>query len=471
MQKLKTFWYSHRNLIILGLWTTIATILAYRRSMWGDEWVRFTALQDGIISAVKAILNEPSPFIPGEAVLNGLFKIILVPFKVPKEIWARAQEIGWGVATLSIALDLSNKDRRERYLPWFIAFSVALISLSTQMRPYASLFCSGAIATKIFIDGGIKGRPLSFLTFLFMLTGHLYGICFIILSLFLTGQIKKEILKVLTGLFMVGVVLFNVKILKGQGGVYSHYNFIQVMRETLGTLSNPHKAIVIFFPLFIWGFYKLNRENKILSLKFVLLFIAAVIGPILATIFAKYFFVSRQIVGGAFPFLFLASAGLSEFSKQLKYQSISFAVCILISVVPWTLSVLLKIPPFVDQPMHRYREVGEGLVRDHRKNILDVDTCNVGPLKDYIENLTSEKFLAYSQFTEQGYALEKSCLPSGLCITRPTDWIYCSVGPWAYKAGGVGFNLVSQTQYDTIVHSLIEPFPKLNSAAEIIRAW
>src|SRR5271170_5760616 len=90
--------------LLIAAWVLVALVIAYYRSMWGDEWLRVKELKIGAVWAMRKILAEPSPFNPGEVLPNSLAMAVVTFFRGPVEIWARLQGIAWGAATVALAL-------------------------------------------------------------------------------------------------------------------------------------------------------------------------------------------------------------------------------------------------------------------------------------------------------------------------------------------------------------------------------
>lgn len=459
------------------LWTLVAFTISYRRSMWCDEWKRVQDLKNGTLWAVSELLNEPSPFHPGEAVFNGVMKAIVVGlFGGPTEIWARAQEIFWGAATLALAFKYSQKDReRGKYLPCLIAFSAALISLSTQMRPYASLYFSGAIAARVLQEGKIKDRSEHVLSWLLILCGHLYGICFLIFSLVITGQVLKELKKSVIGIALVIWVLFRGHVQTHQGQ-YS-MSVLDYLRQTLGTLSNPHKAILILGPMFLWGVWSAYKKSSGFTWKALALLTVTVAGPIAATVSAKYFFVPRQIVGGCFVFLLFASEGFAGLERLLssgRYRWVKlgapWVLCLAVSLVPWTMSTVLKIPPFPDQPFNLFKEISLHIVRQHWKSVLTLDVCNSQVLVDYLNAAEGTLGVETPGLSLQGNEMNRYCWPSGLCLSWPTNYA-CSSSAEDFMPGGRALIYVNDPRFQAFVYSSMQPITPPSTGIIPLRDW
>lgn len=469
-----------RNRVIVALWAVVAVVFAYFRSLWGDEYNHVQDLKKGLFFATNELLNKPSPFTPGEAVLNWAAKMLLWPINGPQEIWARLSGIAWGAATVYLALNYSRQGERHRYLPWFVAFSAPLMSLSTEMRPYASLLFSGALALKILKDRGIETRVMHALSWAMILFGHLYGICYLLFAIVVSGKARQEWKKIVGGVAIIALVLLRVKIVQGQGGSsMDGIQYVEILRQSLGILTNPHKAMVIVCPLFALGFALLLKRDRSFALKVFLLLFAAVIGPIYMTIKAKYFFVPRQVVGGSFVFLAVATEALEFLSGRLARFRPAFlqhvvpaALCVAASVVPWTLSTLLKIPPFPNQPFHVYREVSKEIAEKKWKRVLFLDPCNLSPMQEYLETALGEKAQPETLVRFAGMSIKQTCFAgSGLCMDTPADYALCSTSAETYGPGGSAEALVKRPEYEAILHPMMKPISGLPENAEVRRLY
>ena len=93
------------------LWALVALVFAATRSLWADEWNHVQDLFNyGVFGAALELLKKPSPFHPGEALLNGFFWKTLGAVGTPMEVWARAQNILWGILTVALGSRLAKRE-------------------------------------------------------------------------------------------------------------------------------------------------------------------------------------------------------------------------------------------------------------------------------------------------------------------------------------------------------------------------
>jgi len=462
-------------------WAVMTLFVSYHRSFWGDEFVRIGQMQSGFIESVVAILREPSPFNPGEIVLDWVSKLSLAGLGVPAEVWGRVPGIAWGAATLYIAFELARANKVFRFVPLFVAFSAPLVSFAAEMRPYASLFYSGALCFQILWQRGLHTKTSRFGAWAVVLFGHIYGICFVLFSLAVSSlpqqwrtRLKSEWVKVIVGTAIVLIALLQPKLdLTSQSNAI-YPSFWAIARQIGGILTNPHKASYVICPLALLGIIYLARVFPRRALDTLILLGASILGPLLATIASHYFFVPRHVVGGAFSFLALASVGLSWLTLKFIPDYIAWAIAAFVSIVPWTMAILLHIPPFPNQPLHRFREVAREIYEKKLKTVAVLDVCNAHILQHYMTKLQGQAPQLSPPVQISGEAAEKSCWPDGTCFYSLKESKYCSIGPDVYDyEGGTLAGVLSSMKFDAVIH-YFERAPKTSPRQKpplFIRDW
>ena len=471
-----------KRVIFLSLffWGAAGLVISIHRSLWGDEWNHVQDLKQGLVWAALELLKKPSPFAPGEAVLNGVAKFLLAPLGIPTEVWARVQGLGWALATLYAAFFIFYKapprpgpwsQAPRSFMPLLVAFSAALISLATEMRPYASLFFSGALSFMILCgppkEPHTRFEKLSFWAMLFF--GHLYGLCFVTFACFLKRQFKDWPRYLAVGFYLLFIFSqIHIKPPTTQA-TWSIPPLEDVLRQIFGTLGNPHKASYAMLPLALMGFVRLAKQDRKLSLNLLVMTLVMVGGPLIATIAGHYFFVPRQVVGGSFIFLFFVDQGLIHILDFAAYQSATaprafslmvMAAVFCMTVLPWSLSTILAIPPFPNQPFHRFREIAHSVIKRGSHGVLSLDVCNLGPIEDYFTIAMGSESVKKDYPMVGQMKLYRSCWVDGFCFQSLLDMKYCYSSAADFSAGGPGANLIrdglQKGLFDTLIHSWVD---------------
>jgi len=369
------------------------------------------------------------------------------------------QGIGWAMGTLAIAFALKRRSPAFRFLPLFVAFSASLISYATEMRPYASLFYSGAICLLIIWDRGLKGKAAHFGAWMAILFGHIYGICFLLFSLLATGKslrsrLRSEWPKLLTGFFIVGFTLAQPKLNFTSQLPGEYPSFFSLIRQIIGSVSNPHKAGYIFAPLALFGFVRVAQKLRGFAVQVTILLFLTIIGPIVAILIGKYFFVPRQIVAGSVPFLALASIGLYTIGYEKKWlpQKLCWLIAIVISSVPWTLTTLLHVPPFPNQPFHKFRQIAHEAIQKNWKTIIVLDDCNSNVMRDYLSREMGSVPVSSELFNEGSERFKRECWATKVCIYFLGHFNSCSLDAESFDPTGSFAMLLKKTNADLIVH-------------------
>jgi hypothetical protein len=401
------------------------------------------------------LLKKPSPFHPGEAILNGAFWQTLGNVGFPAEIWARASGILWGGLTVAQSLRLSRKDpQRLGLLPWLVFFNAALLSYATEMRPYASLFYSGALCAAVIWEGGLEGKLARVGAWLLILFGHLYGICFLAGCLLWTGRGRRFWPEILGGAAAVGGTLASISIVKDQG-IAPWDGFFEISRQILGTWSNPHKTALVFAPLAAWGAWRgwRDRALRTRAVLMVLFILGAAVLPVAATVYGKYFFVPRQTAAGTVAFLLLCSWGISELRPRIPRID---AVAVALVALSWVAVSLLKIPPFPSQPFHRFNAVARELAASDVTDAVFLDVCNWGPFEDYLNRYLHKAPDQTPPRLDGNVTFEQKCWArspsSSLCIMVLTDSNYCTKPASMLGVEWALGRAVRSRQFQKIIH-------------------
>src|SRR5207237_665871 len=148
----------------------------------------------------------------------------------------------------------------------------------------------------------------TFLVLFNCIFGHIYGIAFVGFVCLIRKELWVTALSVahILATFLIKI-LFGYKRLSAETADFPP--FVETVKQVLGTLSNPHRAVYIIAPMFCFGIYYLFMKNRTLFFKLSLVLVMTIIGPMAATYVAKYYFMPRQIVGGIFVYLAIAAFG------------------------------------------------------------------------------------------------------------------------------------------------------------------
>ncbi len=404
------------------------------------------------------------PVAPGEPFLNGISRLLFGAW-LPPEIWGRIPGILWGAWTLAVLKRLAARFGLS-WLPFLALTSVGFTTLSVLMRPYASLIFSGALALETVTRSNnlflihkdartIKwsGRDRLEFASAILLT-HVYGICFLGLAAFLERQWK---LAILAG-FTLALVAFRMNVLRSQPA-FAETDWLGLARNVIALVTNPHKVWILGLILLVFG-AAVSRSylSPLQTLKVVLLAFCTSILPTIATVSSGYFFASRQ-VSAAMPigWLFLAFG-----CRGLRMHIGRWAVAapLILGLLPWTLGVVLRRPPYPDQPIHRYRQIAQQLSQQ---------TGSRAFFAEYWERLA---FQFYLERTQSGYApvvltsretrsmdTSRFCNRKDSCVDFPTEPISAET------------TLESIEKYDTLLYGSAEPPHLLHNLSGLQRTW
>lgn len=457
----------------MGALFLIGIVFAYQRSFWTDEMVRLQQSQIGLWLGLKSLFAEPSPFAPGEIVLNWITKMIF-GWWLPDEIWARLPGIAWAVGSLWMSFRIAEK-REFAALPYFVFFSVSLLTVSVQMRPYGSLIFAGAMATDLILEGETPARDTfrDRLCWFAIFFTHLYGICLIGLACLLTQRIARGV----AALIYTALILMICTIQVAQPGpMPGVFKLLLIIPFAVG---NPHHASFILAPLSAIGIlgWLAKPTERARTLKLLVILVLATVSPVLIDVSYRYFFAPRQVVGGIVPFLAFCALGVHLLLEKLPSQPVRRAALALIAlstlILPWTISILMKEPPVTDQPMHRFREIAQNFVQTGAQSIVLLDPCNLGAFAHYLDRAKGFGSSTRVDDEVEGIAIHRICWKDGPCLSAPSNLKYCWIKPGEIANDPVVRLLSSPSlKADRIVYEVSE-FPNIPEAAntQLVRAW
>lgn len=455
-------------------WITAAVVLAWfalhayfsaHRSMWVDEWARYDQMKLGLLDALKSLFSEISPFAPGEILLAWLDKQLFSTF-LSDDLWMRLHSVYFGALTVWLACR-----SRLRFLIVPIVFSVALTAFATQFRPYSQLIFGGALAFYLIIKREKLDRIDQGLTWFGLTFGHIYGICFVGMASVFRRDWFKAVFAVL---YVSAILAVHHHFKTPHVGVLNFPPLIETVKQSLGALGNPHKAAYFFSIFVVIGLATLFKRDRPLALKLSALLAASVLGPILATYAANYYFMPRQVVGGSFIFMGLAAIGLSQARHRFLSKSrvmaviwVSVAIC---SIGPW-LAYVRGVPPFIDQPMHKFKALAANLIKEGYRNVLWMDSGTAGSARIYFTKAMNAE-PAESIMDQFGFSLLRLCWSEkSFCvyILRDSDSVWDKDkllrSPDFQRLLASG----QPTRFDALVHLL--PDQKLNVPIRAFRAF
>jgi hypothetical protein len=258
---------------------------------------------------------------------------------------------------------------------------------------------------------------------------------------------RRDWLKVIAATLYVAFIVGLNHFMKLPGDHGTHIpGFPQIVYEIMGTLGNPKKGWVLLLLFFLLGFPLLKRKLRVQTL---LLLSAAILGPLLSIHFGKYFFLPRQIVGGAFAFLAVAAVGAQKCVNRFKLFLIPVAASL---IVPWIFFLMGK-GPFVDQPMHKYRQIAHQVKQHGYRNVLWLDPGIITSVHFYFDQEFSANAKTDRNEIQQGLAVNRICYNDGsVCVTIPTSDDFV----WNKKSAvesGEFLNFLGQGKFDFVVQS------------------
>lgn len=390
-------------IVVIILWVSFAILLAAKRSFWWDEMLRLRQSYMSIPDALLSLWGEPSPFAPGEIFLNWLFQKIFSS-TLPAEIWSRLPGITFEAATIVVSFFIAKSDKRARFLPVFVIFSVSLAMLSVQMRPYGSLAFCGAMAVAILLP---DLKVPSLLVLISVSLGHIFGICYISLALILRRRYKLAAV----GICIVVFTLLITKISPIQS-LYSPPNLFEILPMVLFGLTNPVWASYFHAVLFTVGIILSISIRQYLGVNIMLVLVAATLGPASVIIASGYYFSLRHFIGAIVPFLYFSSLGLDWIAGKIKNNKIVILVLILVilgsSIQPWMhVFIFGKQRPLVDQPIHKFREIKKEIVENNHKKILLLNPCYAEVVLYYLGDINYDSQKTMTFFRLDSFEMQK----------------------------------------------------------------
>ncbi|MBI3542039.1 MAG: hypothetical protein HY075_02010 [Deltaproteobacteria bacterium] len=400
---------------ILALWGIVNVWIAHGRSAWMDELARYEEVATPVKAGLKTLLEEASPFVPGELLLGyvarGLFSRVAT-----EEVWGRLPSLLFGGLTLWLALRM-----RKPVVAAVVFFSAAVTAYSTEFRPYSALLFAGALSFFLLWERKRKlTRFESALTWFTIFFTHLYGICFVGMACFFRRDWAKAAAAALYVVAFLGVYMSYHHGGVGDWTVPAQFpGWGGTIKQTLGNLANPHKASYLIAPLFAVGAWRLWAAGERERLGWLALLLAVTIGaPMLAVVVGRYVFYPRQIVGAVFPFLFVAALGLEWLAARARLPKLALPAGTAVMAVTWFLTSVLHVPPFVNVAFHTYNRTLQHAVAAGSRNIFIFDIA--GTFKFYLprrlgREKSSEMLKAY------GMTLLKQCWENGACTYSLQD--------------------------------------------------
>ena len=370
------------RIVILIAWTALHVYLSATRSLWQDELMRFRQMQMGFGEAMISLFSEQSPFAPGEILLGFISKVLLSSF-TSFELWSRLPSVLWGTLTLWLALRVKS--------PLFmilLVLSVSMTSFTTQFRPYGALIFAGAYSFWLIIDKKPLSRFENILAWLTIFMTHVYGIGFMALAFAFRRDWLKTVIALVYGV-SIGAIYMSFH--EGQvhgwvGREAARINPEQFVQHTLRALGNPYRVSFFLLPFALAGAFHIARTSFKLGTQVACHFFVVLIAPLIANKLGHYEYVPRQIVGGIFGYLFLATLGVENFIEFLKKVKINvpririalFVLFTVISARAWFLYVIDGRPPLSEQPLHKHKQNVELSIKANDRNVVLLDPGGTG---------------------------------------------------------------------------------------------
>ncbi|MBI3555552.1 MAG: hypothetical protein HY074_04750 [Deltaproteobacteria bacterium] len=465
--------------LLVSIWFLVNLYLASQRSISCDEWPKFDYMGLGLKRALYMHLSELAPYAPGEIFLGAASKNLFGWF-LPNEIWTRLPALGFGAATLALGFGL-----RLRFLVLPLLFSVTLTSFVTQFQPYAAMVFGGALAFAITHDENPE-QPLLLgrLAWFNLFFGHIYGICFVALA----QAFRRKWLEVAAGACgVVAILAVHFHLRRTFAPMHAEFPpAVEIIRQTGGTLTNPHKAAYLFLPLLAAGLVFLGgrRPTKLFSVAALLA--ATILAPMLASKAGDYMFLPRQIVGGVVPVLAVAALGFEwllalvarKWGAAARQALLVTGWCLNIaaSVLPWVLFVR-GVPPFVDQPLHRLKALTREIVDSGATHVLWTETGTGSSGVWYFNSILGKaSHLPAQNYRSHDLALQKDCWSRAgkpdFCVHLLTDLAFLYNAEHALGGSARVHELITSgdpVKFDAVVHSLDE----FRNAGKVVvlRTW
>jgi hypothetical protein len=387
---------------IVVVWAVIYGYLAHNRGIWIDEWLHFEQIKWNINEALHSLFIEISPFAPGQLMLGRIFHALTGGFP-SIEFSGRLSSVVMCCLTIWLSFRM-----KLTLLPLATMFSVALVGMATQSRPNSAMILCGAVAFRMLWIKDPLSKGENRIAWFSLFFGHIYGICYVAMGAFF----RKDWRKVLAAVAWLGVILYAH--IWPQGDLSQIKmplpGFIELTRQTMGAIGSPHKAWVIHSLLALLGLGLMVRAREWPRLfKVACYFIATVAGPIIVTKVSGYYFMPRVEVGGVFGFLTLSALGAEYLLRQWpKAKLYGEGAYLLLAFIPWILFVM-GVPPFIDQPLSKYRQIIETARDTGAKNVLWADSGNRMSISKYGNRIFAENHKPLQMVKLGPYDAEKTC--------------------------------------------------------------
>jgi hypothetical protein len=455
-----------RTLALLGAWFVVHAFLSNQRGFWVDEWFRHAQMQMGLLRALKDLFSEISPFGPGEILLGYTNKFLFSSF-VSEELWMRLHSVTFGLLTFWLSVR-----SKEKYFVFLSFFSVALTAMATQFRPYSALVYGGALAFYLIRKREPLDKADRVLFWFNLFMGHIYGICFAGFALFFR---REYLIVAVSVVYVIAIICLNYSMRPPFDYVRDMPPALEVIKQSIGTLGNPQKFGYFFLVFCALGLWDSIRRNPRQGLQLAALLMLTTAGPVMATYFGRYYFLPRQVVGGSLVFLGLAAMGLRLASDTLKTKSKSASQILVLSAAvaisgSWLAFVLGK-PPFIDQPLHRFKQIARESKAKGYKNVFWVDSGTSGSAFFYFKSVYSDAVAQPFSKELGGLRLNVLCVSNNaVCVYAPTDAAFVWDAPRLVQEANVR-SLIDGTAFpfDLVVHGLHRfPYP---SPTPLLRTW
>ncbi len=446
--------------LLVGAWFFVNLYLASQRSLSCDEWPKFDYMSLSLKNALHMQLSELAPYAPGEIFIGAACKY-LFGGTLSNEIWARLPALLFGAGTVALGLSL-----RLRFMILPLLFSVSLTSFVTQFQPYGAMMFGGALAFKLLYDEKSRNPVLSRLAWFNLLFGHIYGICFVALAQFF----RRKWLGVAAAVgVVVAILVLHFYIRRPFGPLQAEFTpLAEIIRQTGGTLTNPHKAAYLYLPLALAGLVFLGRRDPRKFFWVLALLAATILAPMLASKASGYMFLPRQIVGGLVAVLATAALGFDGLLALIRRRSVRRAALVLgwslnvaASVLPWAAYVHGE-APFVDQPLHRLKSLTREIADSGANQVLWTETGTAGSGAWYFDSIFGkEQRLPQQKYRSHGLALQRDCWRRAgrpdFCVHLLTDAAFLYDGESLLNTSADVRALLTSGDpvvFDAVVHSL-----------------
>ena len=446
---------------LVAAWTILHLYLSWNRSIWQDELMRWQQMNMGFREALHSLLLEPSPFTPGELVLGFLCKLLFGPW-TPFEFWGRLPSVLWGTGTLLCALSLGSP-----LLAVLLSLSVAMTTMDTQFRPYASLIFGGALAFRLVWDRRPLTRGQSAFVWFSLIFTHLYGVCFIGAA----SALRREWARAIASLLLIVLLYWAFKsVHQGQvvqwGPTAWTFDAREFTQHTLRMLGNPYTISFLLLPLALWGMVAAFRQNRRGAMAGIALLLSAVFGPLLADILGSYGYIPRQAVGAVFPYLFFVAFGAMNLPRKVRKPAA--ALLVLLMFRSWFLYTVEGRAPIIEQPLHRHKKLVAMTKEQGLKNVAVLDPG--GMCFFYFEQLYGPGFTR-DYLKIGGHSFEKICWEQGPCmyLFNEPAFAWKDLNELGYDSAVMAFLNGSSPRFEAVFATTADFKPQLT--APLYRTW